>query len=454
MRTLFATLLILSGIACGGADLPDISTSGMEPAVADSIRSALDRTREDRNDPTRWLHLAMVLHAHRLPSPAAVAYAEAARLDQGDHRAPHLEGRMVEFGDPERALRLAEEALRRNSGFAPSLALRARLLEALGEDPASAWEALRSAAPRSLEAGLAQGRRLLAAGENESARDAFQALLETHPASTAGWSFLAQALAALPDPEAAAEAARRARLATGPASDPDPLLLAVEDLRRDRRGREARARRATASGNDASAEIIYRRLVDEDPENANLRYNHANALARLGRTDEAEAGYRAALSRDPDSSPALANLANLLARTGRDAEADSFYRRSAAADPGHLPTLLGASSLHFQRGDLREAEQLLRQALDRNPDHPAALQGLGQLLATDGRFPEAASALNRALMAAEREGAPPRSRAGIHFLLADVERSRERRAEALRHLAEAEALGMEVPPGFREQLER
>ena len=446
--------------ACGGADIPEVPTDTMEPAVGAAIRAALEAVAEDRRNPGRWGRLGMTLHAHRLPGPAARAYAEAARLDSDDHRWPHLHARLVEFGDPERALALAGEALRRNPRFPPALAVRARAHEALGEHLAAraAWEALQGAAPQSVEAALALGRRRLAAGDAAGARATLERLVESVPGSTAGWSFLSQTLSRLGDPEGARAAALRAQAAArtpsfGNDSDPDPLLQLVEDLRADRRGREARARRAAGRGDHDTAEAIYRQLAGEQPESAELHYNHANSLARLGRNRDAEAAYRAALTRDPDSSATMANLANLLARSGRNAEADELYERSIAADRTHLPTLLGASSLRFQRGDLRAAERLLREALALEPAHPAALQGLGQLLATTGRLGEAAATLEEALSTAEAGEAEAGQRAGLHFLLADVERQRGRVAEALRHLSRAEELGMEVPTAFRLQLE-
>ena len=432
----------------------------MEPAVRSAIRAALSAVEDGARDPARWGRLGMVLHAHGLSGLAGEAYAEAARLDDGDHRWPHLHGRLVETADPAGALALADEALRRNRYFSPALALRARVLETLGEDDAAggAWEALQQASPDSFEASLALGRRRLASGDLDGALAALEGLVDLLPSSAAGWSFLSQVRRRLGDAEGAASAAARARTASrtvslGTTTDPDPLLVAVQDLRADSRGQEARARRASAAGDHDTAEGIYRRLLTERPDSADLHYNHGNALARLGRTDEAEAAYRAALSRDSDSSSAMANLANLLARTGRNDEADALYRRSVAVDPAHLPTLLGASSLHFQRGNLRQAERFLRDALAQDPTHPAALQGLGQLLATGGRLGEAADTLTRALAAAEEEGAAAGQLAGLHFLLADVERQRGRRAEALRHLARAEALGMAIPPAFRAQLE-
>lgn len=444
--------------ACSGAEVPPVATAGMEPAVAALVETARTETAADPRDAARWGRLGMVLHAHRLAAPAAAAYAEAARLDSSDRAWPHLHARLLEAGTPEAALALAEEALRRDPRAAPTLALRARLLDALGRtDAAAAWEALRAARPSSIEAALALGRRDLAAGHLEAAAEAMETVTGRAPEAAAAWSFLAQIRRRNGDPEGAAEAAARARAAarspaSGAVGDPDRLLAAVEDLRADAAGREARARRAAAAGDTETAEAIYRRLIAERPEEPALRYNLGNVLTRRGRPDEAETAYREALALDPESSPAMANLANLLVRTGRDAEADALYRRAAENDPAHLPTLLGASSLRFQRGDLRGAERLLRQALEVAPDDPGALQGFGQLLATRGRFEEAAEALGAALRQTGSAPADASRRAGLHFLLADVESKRGNRTEALRHLADAENLGMEIPPAFRQAL--
>ena len=445
--------------ACGGAEVPPVATAGMEPAVAALVENARAETAADPRDPARRGRLGMILHAHRLAAPAAAAYAEAARLDSSARAWPHLHARLLEAGDPDAALALAEEALRRDPTASPTLALRARLLEALGraDEAGAAWEALRAARPSSIEAALALGRRDLAAGNLDAAEEAMEAVTGRAPEAAAAWSFLAQIRRRSGDPEGAAEAAARARAAarspsSGAVGDPDPLLTAVEDLRADAAGREARARRAAAAGDAETAEAIYRRLIAERPEEPALRYNLGNVLTRRGQPDEAEAAYREALALDPESSPAMANLANLLVRTGRDAEADSLYRRAAENDPTHLPALLGASSLRFQRGDLRGAERLLRQALEVAPADPGALQGLGQLLATRGRFDEAAEALGAALRRTGSAPADASRRAGLHFLLADVEAKRGNRSEALRHLGEAEGLGMEVPPAFREAL--
>ena len=458
-RSFLAAAALVAALACGRpAEIPRVAAAGMEPAVARAIAAATTTVERDPGDAGGWGRLGMVLHAHSLPEEASAAYAEAARLDDSDHRWTHLHARLLESGTPEEARTLTDETLRRRDRFLPALALRARLLETLGEGEAArdAWSELAAADPGSAEAMLAAARRLLGDEDLERAIQTLERLTARRPESAAAWSFLAQAHRRRGEPDAALEAARRARAASsspslGTTTDPDPLLEAVAALRADSVAREARARRAAERGDPESAAALYGELARERPDDAELHYNLANALSRLGRAGEAEAAYREALARDPDSSPTMANLANLLVRSGREEEAARLYRRSGASDPAHLPTLLGASSLAFQQGDLREAERLLRRALAENPTHPAALQGLGQLLATGGRLDEAAVVLGRALDAAARlsDG----QRAGIHFLLADVERQRGRLDDARAHLDQAGALGMEIPDAFRALLD-
>ena len=163
---LVALLAVFAG-ACGGPEIPEVGSDGMEPAVREAIRGARDALAADRSNAAAWGRFGMVLHAHRLGAAAGLAYAEAARLDEDDHRWPHLHGRLLETAEPPRALGLADEALRRNPRFAPALALRARVLEGMGDDDGAeaAWEALRDAAPGSVEAPLALGRRRLRRGD-------------------------------------------------------------------------------------------------------------------------------------------------------------------------------------------------------------------------------------------------------------------------------------------------
>ncbi len=446
--------LLLAG--CGAPPPPEIPTAGLEPRVAAAIRSAEAAVREDPGDGGRRGSLAMLLHTHRLDEAALAAYAEAARLDDSDPRFTHLPARLLETADRERALALTERTLALAPGFAPALALRARLLEALGRPGArAAWEALRAREPGSFEAHLAAGRAALADGDLAAAAAGFRVAAEIAPRAEAAWSFLARTRQLRGDPEGAREALGRARTAArspsrGAFADADPFLDALTGLRVDALGREASARRAADRGDFRSAERIYRSLVAERPGEAGLHLGLANALARQGRAREAETACRAALARDPESSAALAHLANLLAAGGREEEAATLFRRSLAADPGHLPTILGASNLEFRGGNLGEAGRLLGEALARDPEHPAALQGLGQLRAARGDLRGAAEALHRALRAAEIRETTREQRAGLHFLFADVERQRGRRPEALGHLARAEALGMEIPLGFRD----
>ena len=87
------------------------------------------------------------------------------------------------------------------------------------------------------------------------------------------------------------------------------------------------------------------------------------------------------------------------------------------------------------------------------PAIPAPSRGSGNCSRPRGGSEEASETLSRALGAAGDAGAAPGQVAGIHFLLADVERQRGRTAQARTHLAQAEALGMNVPPAFRALLE-
>ena len=448
--------------ACGGAEIPEISLDGMEPAVVEAVRRARAAVERDRGDGSAWGRFGMVLHAHRLTGPAAVAYAEAARLRTVTTTA----GRTSTAGSwraPTR-LGLLNSPTRRSAGipvFSPSLALSARTLEATGQDEAAGagWEALRQSAPNSAEASLALGRRRIAEGDLTGARAALELVVDRVPSSAAGWSFLSQVQRRLGEREAAANAAVRARAASrslslGITADPDPLLVAVEDLRADSRGREARARRASAAGDHQTAEAIYRRLLTESPERAGV----ALQPRQLPRPARPQRGRR---SRVPRGHGARSRFERGNGQPGQPvgAERTRPRRPTISTVVRSPPTLLTSRRCSGPRASTSSAATFGRRNVTcgwrwpRNPITRELCRVSGQLLATLGRLGEAAETLDRALAAAGKDQAAAGQRAGLHFLLADVARQRGRTAEARNHLAQAETLGMNIPPAFRALLE-
>ncbi len=122
------------------------------------------------------------------------------------------------------------------------------------------------------------------------------------------------------------------------------------------------------------------------PEDAELAFNHALALAKSGDVVGAEAAYRDAIARTPAFAPALLNLGNLLADARRLAEASEFLARAAAAPAAPLGAWQSHASVRLRLKDADGAAAVARGGLALYPNDPdlrltlgAALWEIGEL---------------------------------------------------------------------------
>ncbi|MFQ5764085.1 MAG: sulfotransferase, partial [Rhodospirillales bacterium] len=133
---------------------------------------------------------------------------------------------------------------------------------------------------------------------------------------------------------------RRTPAAKARPAPPSAVSLMAEAAECFRRGRL----------DDALA--LIRRVLDQDPGNADIEANLGNVLSRMGKTQEAAEAYGRALAADPDNVPVLGNLAILKAETGERDEAVALHRRVLALDPGDAETYHDLSVLKtFAAGD-------------------------------------------------------------------------------------------------------
>jgi len=110
----------------------------------------------------------------------------------------------------------------------------------------------------------------------------------------------------------------------------------------------AQARSAEADGDLSTAESLYRRTMNLDPNDPAAGLNLGNLLRVQNRMVEAEAAYRWAVNADPNFAPAWHNLADLLDEKGRLAEAVNCARRALSADPQYIDAMFNLA-LFLQR---------------------------------------------------------------------------------------------------------
>jgi Tfp pilus assembly protein PilF len=134
----------------------------------------------------------------------------------------------------------------------------------------------------------------------------------------------------------------------------------------------------------------------------NWRALHGVGLAdeRAGRTAEAIERYRRAIELNPQNADLRGRLGDLWHATGHYQEARESYTAALRIDPDFAQVHANLGSLLRKLGDREGALEHLRRAIDLEPNSSASAQAyynLGRILEEQGRPDEAAEALKKAV---------------------------------------------------------
>ena len=114
----------------------------------------------------------------------------------------------------------------------------------------------------------------------------------------------------------------------------------------------------------ATAERLYRRAMNLDPDDSAAPFNLGNVLRSAGRSLEAEAAYRAAVKADPRFAQAWYNLADVLDDRRRTKEAIACLDRALEANPGYTDAMYNMALVLQRLERHAEAAQWWRRYLD------------------------------------------------------------------------------------------
>jgi len=152
-------------------------------------------------------------------------------------------------------------------------------------------------------------------------------------------------------------------------------------------------------------------LLEDHPEDAEIRYWRGRALVRLGRHADAEAQFRRGLREDPEHCDARELLeamnslddcksrGNAFYREGKLRDAIRMYTMGLEKDPGCIDTITCAqlhynrSTAHRRQGEFQQALQDANTALALRPGWAKGLYRRGVLLLECGRPAEALTEL-------------------------------------------------------------
>ena len=158
-------------------------------------------------------------------------------------------------------------------------------------------------------------------------------------------------------------------------------------------------------GNDEKAAEYYKKAVSVSPNDVQLRLTYAKMLDKIGQEDEAVKEYNYVLSKTTDNKDLLysleriykrkledspndaaitANLGAIMQKEGNFDEALRYYSKAEYLDPSNFNTRINVGTLYKEKGDYKTAITAFDSVLIVNPDNVEANIYKAQTLAKMG----------------------------------------------------------------------
>lgn len=161
----------------------------------------------------------------------------------------------------------------------------------------------------------------------------------------------------------------------------------------------ALAARFQRFGAFAQAERLYREILREQPDNAEVWRQLGDVCQSLGQRDEAVNGYRRCLELRPDNVHAHNNLGVALMELRQPDEAAARYEEAIRLQPDFAEAYNNLGIARLEQRQLGQAEACFREALRLKPDYTATQSNLGRVLSRQGRWQEAVACFEQAVQA-------------------------------------------------------
>ncbi len=449
-------LMVLLAVGCAAAALaalswimvrapatvapPALPAAGLPDAVREALEAASAAVRES---PTagHWGRLAMLFSAHQMDSEAIACFDVARGLDPENPRWWYGAATVEHDHDHSRAAEAYREVVRLAPDNAAAWYHLGRVLAHLGEGEEAEASLRRVTAllPDTPLPLLTLARLRLAGGELAEAKEMLERALPLPGSGADVAQELARICRRTGDEERAAvlaEMAARREPLSRPVPDPWTVELRQMDL--SEKASFERANRLAKGKRFAEAELLYRQVVEADPENGKARVYLGSCLLGLERIDEARQALLAATERFPGDAEGWALLAIVESRRQQHAEAAAAARHAVRIAPEYAAAWYGLGMTLKELGQFAEAAESFRRCVALQPENGDAAFARGLALEECGRGDEAVEAY-RAAVAIAPARVPPR------ILLAVALIRRGDLAGAELHLKEASRLAPTEP---------
>jgi Flp pilus assembly protein TadD len=176
------------------------------------------------------------------------------------------------------------------------------------------------------------------------------------------------------------------------------------------------------SGDIATAESIYRQVLQQAPNDANAWCFLGIACHDQSRYDEAMHAYETAIRIQPNFPVALNNSANTLKQMGRFDEAIACCQEALRCKPDYHTAYNNLGVTLVAMGRLEEASRTFEKALQLMPNDVVARTNLGAALVRQGRYDEGTDRSREALGINPNYAEAHKNQAIVWLLLGDFER--------------------------------
>ena len=415
--------------ACGGAGPPASGTGGggdgavaatrPEPVALPDLSQVSDSVREQvqaRWRPVERLQgdgaalaagaaetygaLGMVLMAAEFPNAAIPAFRNAQMLAPADVRWPYYLAHLHrDAGALDDAADRFEAARRLQPDDMAILVWLGDVRLAQG-DAGSAeplFALVLSLFPDSLSARFGLARVALMREEYQAAAEGLEEILALEPSATAAHYPLGQAYLSLGESERAAEHLRQRE--TADIRPSDPLMAALDGLLESSQAYETRGIEALNREDWNGAVAAFRRGLEIDPADAELRHRLGTALYLRGDIRTARAELERAAAESPELPQAHYSLGVLLQEQGRHREAAERFTAALRARSAYTEARLRLAYSLRRSGDREDALEEYRRVSRMNPDLVEAAFGEAMALVVLHRWGEARTRLEQAVEA-------------------------------------------------------
>ena len=400
--TLFCLALLLLCSCQRAGPLPAVKTEGLPPPVRKVIAEAFTVAQSQPDDGLASGRLGMLLLAHGLSQPALASFERARILDASSPQWAYYAG--VVYQERKNFVAAQQSFLAFLKLEPSSFAGRVRLAESLlsSGDKAGSLEHFAAAIgqrPTSARACYGMGLVLQADGKPRDARRFFEQALQSFPRYRLARLALAENLRTGGDAAGAnavleSHDVTRADLQVVPLDD--PLMTEIGRLDAGPRGTRLLAKQLFRNGRLNKAVALLESSLRDDPRQTGYRSDLMMYFTHQQAWDQADLQFRAMIDENPDNAVAHSQRGEMLAAQGKCEEAVEAFDTALQIDPALAEAHLGLGQCQTSLGRAASAEDHFRKAVESHPDLPKARASLGIQLVANGKFSDAIPHLRKA----------------------------------------------------------